>query len=427
MPITKDYKTRTKLILDSSSLQFLSSPFKSKRILIKIIWFCFLFIFLFTSNYCVYLNVIDYLKYDSFTSIYEINENESQFPTISMCNQNNKLFDIKILNFFFNNQKLKEEWANHLELYNDSSYGTCYRFNSGKNMLNQTIPIKYSQTSGYFDGLILHFYLNTSSDFGSIIVYFHNHTFKPATIGYRGYLISSGSFNYFKVKRIFDQKLEYPYNDCFKNVSLLLLINDSTVFLSNNKTLIDYFNRKNWTYTQKECLNLCRNLRFNESNNCSCYLNSIDEDIYKVCYQFNSNASVKSCVKNYLIGFNSQLSFYCNEYCPLQCENYSYDIVMNSQSQTLNAGKINAETSILGYGFNYSQFNTYDNYSRTFFAVSVYYDDLKYTLINQQPKIELFGLISNIGGTLGLFLGFTFITLLEIVEYLAEFIFIYFE
>ena len=32
--------------------------------------------------------------------IYEINENESQFPTISMCNQNNKLFDIKILNFF---------------------------------------------------------------------------------------------------------------------------------------------------------------------------------------------------------------------------------------------------------------------------------------------------------------------------------------
>jgi hypothetical protein len=57
----------------------------------------------------------------------------------------------------------------------------------------------------------------------------------------------------------------------------------------------------------------------------------------------------------------------------------------------------------------------------------VYYDDLKYTLITQQPKLELFGLISNIGGSLGLFLGFTFISLLEIFEVLAEFIYLYFE
>ncbi len=110
--ISKDYKTSTKLILDSSSLQFLLSPFKSKRILIKIIWFCFLFVFLFISNYYVYLNVIDYLNYDSFTSIYEITEKESQFPTITLYNQNDKLFNLKVLNFFFNNEKIKGKLAN---------------------------------------------------------------------------------------------------------------------------------------------------------------------------------------------------------------------------------------------------------------------------------------------------------------------------
>jgi hypothetical protein len=48
-------------------------------------------------------------------------------------------------------------------------------------------------------------------------------------------------------------------------------------------------------------------------------------------------------------------------------------------------------------------------------------------LISQQPKIELFGLISNLGGILGLFIGFSFISLLEIIEVLAELIYVYFD
>ena len=57
----------------------------------------------------------------------------------------------------------------------------------------------------------------------------------------------------------------------------------------------------------------------------------------------------------------------------------------------------------------FSGFNTYENVSRTFFGLRVYNQVLKYTLIKQQAKIELFGLISNVSGTLGLFIGFSFI------------------
>ena len=77
--------------------------------------------------------------------------------------------------------------------------------------------------------------------------------------------------------------------------------------------------------------------------------------------------------------------------------------------------------------FKFPEFNTYENVSKTFYSINVYYSDLKYLLIKQQPKIELFGLISNIGGILGLFLSFSFISLLEIFEILAEYLFIYFK
>jgi len=65
---------------------------------------------------------------------------------------------------------------------------------------------------------------------------------------------------------------------------------------------------------------------------------------------------------------------------------------------------------------------SYINYN-----IYVYYQDLKYTLISEQPKVELFGLISNLGGILGLFIGFSFISLLELFELMAEFIYILFD
>ena len=43
-------------------------------------------------------------------------------------------------------------------------------------------------------------------------------------------------------------------------------------------------------------------------------------------------------------------------------------------------------------------FETYENLSKIYFSINVYYQDLKYTLISQKSKIELFGFISNLGG-----------------------------
>jgi len=72
--ITKDYKRPIKEIISTSSFSYLVNPIRSKKLLIKIIWILFLIGFYIGSIYYVILNILDYLKYDTTTSIYEINE-----------------------------------------------------------------------------------------------------------------------------------------------------------------------------------------------------------------------------------------------------------------------------------------------------------------------------------------------------------------
>ncbi len=48
--------------------------------------------------------------------------------------------------------------------------------------------------------------------------------------------------------------------------------------------------------------------------------------------------------------------------------------------------------------------------------VSVYFDELKYTKIDQIPKMDLTSLISGIGGNLGLFLGLSICSFMELFE-----------
>jgi hypothetical protein len=143
------------------------------------------------------------------------------------------------------------------------------------------------------------------------------------------------------------------------------------------------------------------------------------------CYSINS--TIAKCIDVFLNTSNAKVINECHlKYCPLECDSFEYDINLYLQP-ILTSGKIsNFYNDSISYGFS-NDFKTYENVSKTFVSINVYYQDLKYTLISQQPKIELFGLISNLGGILGLFIGFSFISLLEIIETIAELIYIYLD
>jgi len=62
---------------------------------------------------------------------------------------------------------------------------------------------------------------------------------------------------------------------------------------------------------------------------------------------------------------------------------------------------------------------------RSFLAIHIYYNEFKYTRINEEHKTE-YSVVSNIGGILSLFLGISFLSCFEIFEIFFEIIFYFF-
>jgi hypothetical protein len=86
------------------------------------------------------------------------------------------------------------------------------------------------------------------------------------------------------------------------------------------------------------------------------------------------------------------------------------------------SGLIGTETRL---DYNLTSFKTYEQINRHYIVLFVYYRKLEYTLISQEPKTETFDFISNIGGILGLFLGVSFLSFIEIFEIVLEIFFIF--
>ena len=49
-------------------------------------------------------------------------------------------------------------------------------------------------------------------------------------------------------------------------------------------------------------------------------------------------------------------------------------------------------------------------------ALNIFYDSYSYTTIQEVAKMDILDLISNIGGTLGLFIGMSFLSFAEVFE-----------
>ena len=113
--------------------------------------------------------------------------------------------------------------------------------------------------------------------------------------------------------------------------------------------------KRNRKYSQVGCIYLCQNFIFNEQYKCGCNYFNLD-DFYSTC---NSTSIIKN-----------------------DCQIKEFSRL----------------------------------FLRNFYSINVYYSKLKYTYISQSPKLELFGLISNLGGLFSLFLGFSFVSLMDLFE-----------
>lgn len=70
---------------------------------------------------------------------------------------------------------------------------------------------------------------------------------------------------------------------------------------------------------------------------------------------------------------------------------------------------------------------TYEQLKEETLAINVYYSEMKYTSIEELEKTNFLDLIASVGGTLGLFLGMSFLSFFEIFDVVIEIIYMFME
>lgn len=404
-------KTRANEIVLTLSIHGVPSIFRTKRAFCKIAWLLLTLLF---SGACIYFStdcILDYLNYDTVTSISEITEQESEFPTISICQgkslPNRDILPLNVLDCSFNgNNHCKYNYKYYFEQFIDHFYGNCYRFNSGKNFFNQNTTILKSSIPGLNFGLNLELALNTPNQYNELVVHLHNKSSPAYELYYEEHFIGSGVKSYFPIERITTKNLGPPYGNCV-NASLFSL----------NRTIIEFFQRKGKSYTQRECYQLCGNLYFVESSGCGCGAGLDLDQVDSQCF-FTTNLTVKMCLQRYANWFQKDaLSNKCAKFCPVECEINSF----TSNPYIRRVDGLKNSTSSTNW---YKNFTSYNDFRLRYFSISVYFRELKYILIEQSPKTQFFDALSNFGGIMGIFIGASFLSFFEIIELFLEPIFI---
>jgi hypothetical protein len=122
--------------------------------------------------------------------------------------------------------------------------------------------------------------------------------------------------------------------------------------------------------------------------------------------------------KDYLCYKDSVTDFAdCN--CPHECESIEFTYTISA-----------AEYPTLWYYENYLKNKLNLSYSETKESVAkveISFAQMRTFVISEEKKVEFFDMISSVGGTLGLFLGLSFLSLVEFVEILVQAILIRFE
>ena len=169
-----------------------------------------------------------------------------------------------------------------------------------------------------------------------------------------------------------------PYNDCNMEDEEF----DSKFY---------HMTASEYSYQRARCLDICFYEKFKQKCNCSLSAKDVFEN-RRICKPFNQ------CYKD-LLSFDYFKN--CNDFCPLECKSV---IIEAKETEILEIKKMK---SILL------------NASETSRALFLYFQELKYTEIFQIPITSVTDLVSNIGGTLGLFLGISLLSFVEFIEFIT--------
>ena len=258
-------------LLESSSLPGVPILIKSKQLIVKIVWLLFILLFTALSIYYVIESIHTYYNFDVVTNIHVISEQALPFPAVSFCmifNRSNTKPTISDVIKFSSFEK-KEFHSSDFEIFffPDPFNLTCFRFNSGKNVFNQSTSVINSIKKGIESGLEVVFDTSTLKSLNifesKIYVYVDDasYLFLPERPYYNRQdnlnILAKGG-NLIKIEREYIQRLSEPHNHCVRK--------KTTDFISD---IFQYFIHSNKTYLQNDCIDLCVWKRLKKKCNCT--------------------------------------------------------------------------------------------------------------------------------------------------------------
>jgi hypothetical protein len=343
-----------------------------------------------------YIRNIFYLQYLSLVASINFNESERK-----KFDQN---LDKILISCVYSNEVCDK--LNDFEYFYDVFYGNCFKFNSGKNLNGSESKIRKISQTGLENGLMLELFLfePSNENFFSILEGFNIFITEQNVdeISVEGIYVPSGfSTNIILDKRV-NRKAPKPYSNCTSNLSSI----DSYDSILYKKVFNAY-----GVYKKRKCLRLCLQKTIEENCNCT-DITSIPYDGKRPCATSKDHACNLVNNRNFI---KENLFQFCD--CPSKCLEVTYKYSSSMvQYPTKNYARVLAKNPTIKSNFDNKADITYLDLREKIVSINIFFNQIEETLLTESPKTMIPDLTASIGGILGLFLGMSLLSFVEILE-----------
>jgi hypothetical protein len=239
------------------------------------------------------------------------------------------------------------------------------------------------------------------------IIFIGNHSINPSNQR-DGIQIPTNSDTYLSISRDFVKRLENPYGDCLRDFSQI------------SSSFYNAFVEVNRTYRQKDCFDMI--IQQFIVNECKCNINFIPKMNKSVNY-----CNTVSEIECGLASFGSISKNFIDDniyLCPPECDTIDIKSSM-STTHPFNPTSIeNLRNHSVVQSYYPKELNiSYEELANSIVSLTIYYNELRYVEIVEIPDYTILNLISNIGGTLSLFLGISLLTFIEIIDLFVQIVY----
>jgi hypothetical protein len=118
--------------------------------------------------------------------------------------------------------------------------------------------------------------------------------------------------------------------------------------------------------------------------------------------------------------------------CPLECDTVKYKFELSSLNYPSKEeyNKLKSDSVYyIAYKSLYSNIDvsTYELYKDYYYSMKIFFPTTSYEQITDSPQFDIYALLANLGGTLGMFLAFTVFSSVELVEISIKTIWLFFS